>query len=347
VLAACDKNGNDDGDPVDGPGDGDPPKAPTVYALDFADGKTDFLMLNTGTPGTDKDSKMEIGTVDGANALKLTAPNGGSLRLGINVDGLLGERAKDVKTIVFDIYAEYPDGNFSVVSGMIAAMSGELSSFADTSWQVYLESRNPNTATLTFGADEAFGAGANLIEFSCTKNGPADRDETPAVIVIKSIMFYDGSDTAVSVNTSAGWAAPDGYGDSIFLGGWLLPYPPDMGRAGDWQTWHTPGVDNIDDDHMPWEVLAASFGIEIEMDEPESFGLVIFGAFNGWSSDHWGSNFADKWADGKLTIMWEDYGFDPTLVTEESSQVKISMANWDAEIHIEQAYLLYDADAVS
>jgi len=348
TIAACENGGSNGGDPVDPPGTQDPPPPAAIYTLDFADGKTDFLMMNTGSPGTDKDSKFEVANVDGASALKMTAPNAKSLRLGINVSGLLGDKAKDVRTIVFDIYAEYPDGNFSAVSGVITAMSDDLIPFAETNWQIYLESRNPNPTTLNFAADEAFGSGANLIEFACLTNGPADRGETPAVIVIKSIEFFDSSNAGISLNTAAGWSAPEGYGDDVFLGGWLLPYPPELGRPGDWQTWHTPGVDGNDADYLPWEVLAASFGIEFEMDQPEeSFGLVMFGEFNGWNSQMWGLNFAENWADGYLTIMWEDIRdhFDPALVTEDSSQVKISMANWN-EVDIEKAYILYDEDAM-
>lgn len=302
-------------------------------------------MMNTGSPGTDKDSKLEIGSVDGANALKMTAPNGGTLRLGINVSGLLGDAAATVKNVVFEVYAEYPDGNFSAVSGRIAAFSGDLTAITDATWQVYLASRNPNPATLEFGADEGFtAAGPNLIEFSCLTNGPADRGETPAVIYIKSITFYDAANAGLSVNTAAGWDAPDGYGDEVFLGGWLLPYPPPEGRAGDWQYWFTPGTDNKEEDYMPWEVVAASFGIELEMEQPEeSFEFIFMGAFNGWSWQQ--RQVVDSWADGFLTIMWEDIGFDPTLVNDDDDQVKIAIGNWNEAV-ITKAYLLYDADAV-
>jgi len=355
MLAACDNgnggsggSGGDSADPTP-PGGEDPPPPAAVYIIDFADGKKDFLMMNTGAPGTDKDSKMEVATVDGASALKMTAPNGGALRLGINVSGLLGAKAADVKTVVFDVYAEYPDGNFSAVSGRITAMSGELSSFADSTWQIYLASRNPNQATLEL--DESFAAGANLIEFSCTTNGPAERGETPAVIYIKSIAFYDAANSGLKVDTAAGWAAPDGYGDDVLLGGWELPLPPPDGNPGGWQTWMTPGSDNYEGEEMPWQVLAASYGIVFEMaEDPESFGLVVFGKnINGWSSPNWSTNYAEYWEDGKLTVMWEDYGEDPSLINddeEESSQAKIAMGNWN-EVEITKVYLLYDADAVS
>ena len=347
MLAACGDAG-DSGTPSTPPGEQEPPppppppSPPATYTVDFADGKTGFLMMNTGTPGTDQDSKLELGSADGANAIKMTAPNGGTLRLGINVDGLLGDSVTDVRMIVFEVYAEYPDGNFSAVSGRVAAMSGDMTPFAESPWQVYLKTRNPNTVMLELRSDSVFStAGPNLIEFSCTTNGPAERGETPAVICIKSIAFYDASNTAIKVITDAGWAAPEGYGDAVELGGWGLPNPPPLGASGGWQTWHTPNVDNLPDTHMPWEVLAASFGIVFEMDEPESFEFVYMGDFNGWSWTQ--KQIAEFWVDGELTVMWEDIGFDATLVTE--SGAKLAMGNWN-DVPVHKIYLLYDADAM-
>jgi len=351
VLAAC-------GEPPGGEKEGDeppplvqdtptpspkpPPPPPIPYVVDFADGKTGFLSLNTGTPGTDNASEFEVTSINGASALRLTAPNGRALRLGIGVDGLLGNRVSDVHIVVFDIYADYPDGNFSAVSGKIAAMSGENLAFSETNWQIYLASRNPVQVAFEIGED-GFAAGPNIIEFSCTTNGPAERGETPADIYITGITFFDASNTAIEINTGGGWDAPDGYGELVILGGWVLPNPPDMGNPGGWQTWHTPGVDNIDDDHMPWQVLAASYGIVFEMDQPDSFEFVYFGSFNGWG---WTQvNVVDFWADGKITVMWSDIGFDAFLITEDDNGAKLAMGNWN-EAPIDAIYLLYDEDSV-
>ena len=151
--------------------------------------------------------------------------------------------------------------------------------------------------------------------------------------------------SAISLNTGAGWAAPDGYGDEVFLGGWLLPNPPPLGNPGGWQTWHTPGVDNIDDDHMPWQVVAASFGIVFEVEEEvESFEFVYFGAFNGWGWTQ--QSIVDFYADGAITVMWEDIGFDASLVNEDDDGVKLAMGNWN-EIEVGNIFLLYDEDAVN
>ena len=343
LLAACDSKGGNGDDPTDDPGAQEPTPPPTFYVLDFADGKTDFLMMNTGYPGTDPGSRLEIATVDGANALKMTAPNGGALRLGINVDGLLGDKAKEVNMVVFDVYAEYPDGNFSAVSGRITAMSGDLTPFAEEKWQIYLASRNPAQAVFDFGTDDSFGASGNLIEFACLVNGPSDRGETPAAIVIKSITFFNAANEAIKANSSAGWSAPEGYGDEVLLGVWELLNPPPDGNPGGWQTWFTPGTDNYEGNDMPWEVLGASFGMVIEMEQPDSFEVVYFGAFNGWS---WTQvPVIDYWADGALTIMWDDIGFDATLVNEDNYAAKIAIGNWN-EMPIERIYLLYDEDSM-
>jgi len=346
-VAACGGGERDSQqDPPDDEGQetGTPaPVQPAVnYAVDFSDGKTGFLMMNTGAPGTDPDSKLEVGTVDGVNALKLTAPGGKALRLGINLDGLLGSRISDVKTVVLDLYAQYPDGNFHAVSGRISFMSGDTNPFDETNWQIYLATRNPTQYIIDIDGS-AFSSGANILEISCTTNGPADKGETPAVIVIKSIAFFDSDNLAIEVNTDAGWAAPDGYGDFVILGGWVLPNPPPHGDPGGWQTWFTPGTDNDPADYMPWEVLAASFGIVFEMDQPDSFEFVYFGAFNSWSWTQ--NNVSEYWDNGTLTIMWEDIGFNPALITEEENQAKIAMGNW-GEVDVTYIYLLYDEDAM-
>jgi len=346
TIAAC--AGNNEPAPTpppqETPAPTPPPPPPTVYVLDFEDGKTGFLSMNVGSPGTDPNSKLDIGSVDGANALKLTAPDGKALRLGINVDGLLGSRVTEVRTVVFDVYAEYPDGNFSAVSGRVSAMSGDTVPFAENSWQIYLATRNPAQATLEIGADGFSAAGPNLIEFMCNTNGPADRGETPAVIVIKSIAFYDADNVAIKADTSASWAAPDGYGEFVLLGGWILPNPPKQGDPGGWQFFHTPGVDGNDDDDMPWEVVAASFGIVLEMaEQPDSIDFVYHGGFNGWG---WPQNsIAEYWDDGKITVMWDDIGFDTNLVTADDNGVKIYIGNWN-QVPIDMIYLLYDEDAM-
>ena len=348
VIAACGSNNepaatNPTPDPA--PQTPAPTPAPpkTVYVLNFADGKSDFLAMNTGTPGTDIDSEMALVDLDGAKALKLIAPNGNALRLGINISGLLGDRVEDVRNIVFEVYADYPGGNFSAVSGSIAALSGE-STIANSSWQIYLASRNPVSAIMELGPNVIFTKEeANIIEFSCTTNGPADRGEAPANIFIKSVTFFDSNNEAIEINTGAQFASPEGWGDKVILGGWILPNPPHDGNPGGWQTWLSPGVDGTDYDDMPWEVVAASFGIVIEMEEPDSFEFVYFGAFNGWS---WTQvQLAEYWSDGALRVLWSDIGFDPTLVTETDNAVKLAIGNWN-EVPISLIYLLYDEDAV-
>jgi hypothetical protein len=116
-----------------------------------------------------------------------------------------------------------------------------------------------------------------------------------------------------------------------------LPYPPPQGDPGGWQTWFTPGTDDDDDDHMPWEVLASSVGIVFEMEQPDSFEIVYFGEFNGWS---WTQvPIGDLWEDGKITALWSDIGFNPRLVTENNNLAKIAMGNWNGAV-ITKVYLI-------
>jgi hypothetical protein len=119
-----------------------------------------------------------------------------------------------------------------------------------------------------------------------------------------------------------------------------LPYPPPQGESGGWQTWFTPGTDDDDDDHMPWEVLASSVGIVFEMEQPDSFEIVYFGEFNNWN---WSSatqhQVSQYWEDGLLTVIWSDIGFDPRSVTEEDNLAKIAMGNWNGAV-ITGVYLI-------
>jgi len=322
-----------------------PPPGPSeTYEIDFSDGNIGFLMLNTTAFGADSNAQMQVDTLDGASALKLQTPGGGNLHLGINADGLLGDRVTDVRTVVMEVYAEYPSGNFSAVSGKISAFSNDTAEFASDIWTVYLASRNPNLAIFEFASDVGFdAAGPNMFEFSCLDNGPAKRGESPAIIWIKSIIFYDASNIAIAVNTDAGWAGPDGYGDAAPMMQFDLPYPPPHGDSGGWQEWRTPGTDDEPEDYLPWEVLAASVGIVFEMEQPDSFEMLYFGAFNGWNWTQ--TQVANMWEDGELTIMWSAIGFNPRTVTEEDNAAKIGFGNWN-QFTITRAYLLVDGAAL-
>ena len=337
LLAACDASPPppEDFNPTPMPVDEIP------ASIDFVDGNTGFLHVNTGAIGTDPDTKAEIDLLDNARALKIYSPSGLGMFVGINMDGLLGSRVTDVKSAAFEIYAEYPGGNFSPVRGQINALSGDIVPFAESDWTVYLESRNPNRGIFEFNDGEGFTAGAaNILEFTVLVNGPAEKGEAPAIIYIKSIAFLDASGATIPADTGAGWAGPAGYGEEALLAILELPNPPPHGDPGGWQTWFTPGVDGFEEDYMPSDYVAASIGIVIEMEKPESFEFVYMGAFNNW--DWTQKDVVDFWADGALTIYWTDIGFDTRLVTEDDNAVKLAMGNW-GEVPISNIYLMIDS----
>jgi len=338
ILAACDGPPPEDFNPTPPPVDTIPP------SVDFTDGNTAFMLVNTGALGTDPDSAMSVVDLEDGKALKLSSPSGTGIFLGINVDGLLGSKVTDVKSVVFEVYAEYPGGKFSPVRGEINAFSGDTVPFAESDWTIYLESRNPNRGVFEFSDGVGFESGkANIFEFTVLQNGPADRGEAPAIIYIKSIAFLDASGATISADTSAIWAGPAGYGEEALLAVLELPNPPPHGDPGGWQTWFTPGVDNVDSDYMPSRYVAASIGIVIEMEQPESFEFVYFGAFNNWG---WTQvDVIEYWADGALTIYWTDIGFDTRLVTEDDHAVKLAIGNW-GEVPITNIYLMIDAAKV-
>jgi hypothetical protein len=174
-------------------------------------------------------------------------------------------------------------------------------------------------------------------------NGPANRGETPAVIWIKSITFFDSSNTAIEVDTEAIWAAPEGYGDPPQIFHYDLPFPPPHGNPGGWQQWYTTGVDGFEEDYMPWETLSASLGIVFVMEQPTTFEVLYFGGFNGWAWTQ--TQVSDKWANGELAVTWLDIGFDPLSIQEAAERdeagAKIGFGNWDLA-DVTGAYLVVD-----
>ena len=318
--------------PVDPIGDGD------TFVVDFSDGNINFLLLDFTVRGIDIGATFEVATVDGASALRLVAPSGEDFRLGINVDGLLGARVTDVRTIVFEVYAEFPGGRFAAQTGEITAFLGSLDDSVTQPWTVYLDTRNPNNGIFTFADDISFVAGGpNLLEFART----ADRAAEPAIIYIKTITFFDSDNIAIPVNTNAGWGGPQGYGvapETVGEAQFMIPRA--VGVTGGWFDLLTPGTDEVseEDADFPWEVLAASTGIVFEMDDPDGgMELVYFGAFNNWG---WTQvNVSEFWENGVLTVWWDDIGFDPRLVTEEDSAAKISIGNWN-DVNITSVFLM-------
>jgi hypothetical protein len=170
-----------------------------TYTVDFSSSNTGFLRLNTGTPGTDKDSSMAIADLNGAGALQLNAPNGDTLRLGISADSLLGARVIDVVNVAIGIDAEFPEDVYPF------SISGNVNG---KSW-LYMEHNETNQAALTL--EEPFtAAGENILEFTASPFAPAS-------LYITSIIFFDASNTAIPVNTDAGWAGPAAYGEALDL----------------------------------------------------------------------------------------------------------------------------------
>ncbi|MDR2598710.1 MAG: hypothetical protein LBC73_00350 [Oscillospiraceae bacterium] len=338
VLVACDGDEPDDDIIIDFDPD-------ATYTVDFADGNIDFLMLNVGTPGTDPDSTMSLATLDDEPALRLTAPDGKNVRLGINVDGLLGSDVVNVRTIIFDVYAQYPDGNFSAVSGRFITLNEDLMITGESNWQIYLKTRNPNPAVFTLGENSFFSEdGNNLLEFAWLVNGPADRGEAPAVLYIKNMTFFNENNVAIELNTESLWSAPEGYGEAPQLAGWDLPLPDEFG----WFQYVTPGVDGETRDILPWYIVNASFGLVVELAEkPESFEIAFHGHWD-WS---WVQvELIDYWDDeiGGINVLWSDIGFDPKIVTEENYAFKIYLGNWEGSaFEFIRVYLMVDDDVLA
>jgi hypothetical protein len=206
--------------PTEAPSDTTPtetPSTPTENAsksdlVDFSDGNTAFLLVNKGSPDTDADSSIDIVELDGANVLKLSAPNNGSFRMGVGVDGLLGQSVTNVKTIEFEVLTENAN-EFFVASGAVTAISGDTVTDSNSWTSVMDDSLEFTPYSAVLSGDGLFtGSAANAVEFAVLSN-----QGHPAAIYIKSIKFIDSDNKPIPVDTSAGWTGPDTYGASSGL----------------------------------------------------------------------------------------------------------------------------------
>ena len=344
IFAACDDSSPpDSGDPGSSAGQppptSPPPPPPAVYTIDFTGGETGFLKLNLGAVDIDLLSTMEIANSpdDGSPALKLTAPDTGVFRFGICVDGLLGDAVTDVKTIEVIVYADYPSGTLRPLTGRLSAIVAGSGLPIHNDWTIFNDRTNPNRAVFEFSSGGFTAGGPNMLEFSCLNNGPVSRGEAAAVVYIKSINFYDASFDGLAVDMKTSWKGPAAYGEPDKIVEHELPWPPKYGDPGGWQRWYTQGYDDEPDDYATWEIIQKSIGFVLEMEEPtDGIELYYHGSFD-WTWQQ--RQLMDFWADGLLTVKWEDVGFDTSLLGEDNPAVSFGIGNWN-HFEITRAYLM-------
>ena len=196
-------------------------EAPTTEAVvpsvDFEDGNYAFVAI--GNPSKKAiEGTVELADYNGSKAVKVTPSGEGQLFIGINVDGLLGDKVADCVKITMDLGQEHSDGNFYAISGDFRAYTGDdASSLKESSlneWSVYLETKNPYTVTVKLG-DASFTNGCDnyIIVHTNSDNDVAVSDAglEPAVLYIDNICFYDADGNVLEADTSCEMGTPSGF----------------------------------------------------------------------------------------------------------------------------------------
>lgn len=185
------------------------------YYINFEDGVYGFIGIDTIQPKCDP-ATLEIVDMNGSKALKITTTEGGIPFVGIDASSLLGSNVANVRTMTADLTAEYPDGNFYSVSGKIYAYSGEELTKSSDDWAVYMEDKTSKQITATLDEGEYFVEGCkNFFLLTKETDNAQAAGETPVVLYLDNIAFYDeaGNALAVDTTTTIDWA--EGFGTPV------------------------------------------------------------------------------------------------------------------------------------
>ncbi|MDR3277720.1 MAG: hypothetical protein LBT12_03015 [Oscillospiraceae bacterium] len=183
----------------------------TGTAIDFANGKYDFLFVHRASPDA---ARAELSLIDynGGKAVRVDNSAGGTPYIVIDARGILGENAPLLHTMEALIGVEDTGGEFYAVSGELAHVS-QVSSQTPMSaaWSVYLPTKNPNVARAeldgrTLGREDFF-------ILSKTVDNALDAGEAPRNLIISEIRFFDAAGKPLPVNPDAVFDAPEGFGE--------------------------------------------------------------------------------------------------------------------------------------
>ena len=253
-------------------------------SVDFEDGNYGFVALYEGMANADA-STIEVVDYNGGKALKVTNGSGKVPYVAIDVWSLLGEAAANVATINMTMGIENPDGEFYACSGQVMLWNTKELSKSTYDWSVYLENKNPKLASIVL-KDQAFSADvAPIMVVSLNTDNGATAGAANANLYIDDITFLDASGNVVEADSSAAFAAPDGFsGDKDmsnlqYLKATSVSLDGMSGISG--TGWGQNGVD------MTEEFLAALVpGAVIEIEYSSTSGdmwIVLPDAAAGWS----------------------------------------------------------------
>lgn len=181
-------------------------------SLNFDDGNCGFVSLYTGHAKADE-STVEVIDYNGGKALAVTKAKPAYYAF-IAVDALsaLGDKAASVKTVQIDVESKHAD--------KFRAMSGDVGFWTDgafddqnlTDWNVFLETSNPKTITVSLG-DKQFGDSTPAFIIRVKDDGAIEQSKLIADLgtcIIDNIRFLDASGNVVAADSSVEFAEYDG-----------------------------------------------------------------------------------------------------------------------------------------
>ena len=190
--------------------------APAVVvdaSIDFEDGAMGFVAPYSA-PANAADIEMAVVGYNGGKALQVKNLTGKVPFVGIDVSSLCGDNVANIASIAMTLGVQYEDGTFSACSGKLTTWTGEDLVQTGYDWAVYMESKNPKTASFDVSG-VPFTAGAkNIMVLSLETDNGASGGHGNATLYIDNIAFYDASGKLITADKTVAFAEPEGYSDS-------------------------------------------------------------------------------------------------------------------------------------
>ncbi len=190
--------------------------APAVVvdaSVDFEDGAMGFVAPYSA-PANASDIELAVVDYNGGKALQVKNLTGKVPFVGIDVSSLCGADVANIASIDMTLGVEYEDGTFSACSGKLTTWTGEDLVQTGYDWSVYMESKNPKTASFDVSGTP-FTAGANnIVVLSLETDNGVSGGHGNATLYVDNICFYDAAGKLISADKTVAFAEPEGYSDS-------------------------------------------------------------------------------------------------------------------------------------
>ena len=245
-------------------------------SIDFEDGLFGFMGVDT-TKGNADESVLSVADFAGSKALKV-AVSSKVPYIVLDVEGLLGDKIANVRTIEMDMGLENPDGTFEACSGNIYVYSGAENTETYSGWSVYLDTKNPNKISAVLDTEAKYMAAGLGNKVIITKE--VDNGEKLSSLYIDNIRFLDESGNVIEADSSAVYVPPVAAEADMSNLKYLKNVVEFPGFATGADAWAQAGFD------MPQEIIDAMVpGAIVQIEYTSETGdiwLVVPGASAGW-----------------------------------------------------------------